>query len=248
MRTVWARTAGRSQVPAAPAGFHLPRCWPAVLTHSWKMYSCLDKSPFWETTETPAWRVLVPGGTRLETPAPSLRPDSQQGLQAPHLPALPAPLGAGGSHLYAALPTSPAPLSPCGRAGPTLVLSLVVVAGLVRDAVLMGVPPHRQVVAPLTGARVGAVEDVLHGQQGGGPRPLSLDVDPVCKGSNRAWSARPPGAPTQDQESRRSRGLPGRSRHGYVCLPCLPGCHEGRAGSVSEAARAQEAPAEGPAG
>lgn len=146
------------------------------------------------------------------------------------------------------LPSPTLPVRTCGRAGPTLVLSLVVVAGLVRDAVLMGVPPHRQVVAPLTGARVGAVEDVLHGQQGGGPRPLSLDVDPVCKGSNRAWSARPPGAPTQDQESRRSRGLPGRSRHGYVCLPCLPGCHEGRAGSVSEAARAQEAPAEGPAG
>lgn len=60
---------------------------------------------------------------------------------------------------------------------------------------LVGVAPHRQVIAALTGARVGAVEDVLHGQQGGGPGSLPLDVDPVCKGSTHTWSARTPHSP-----------------------------------------------------
>ena len=65
--------------------------------------------------------------------------------------------------------------------GPTLVLGLVVVAGLVRDAVLVRVGPHLHVVAALAGAGLRAVQDVLHRQKGGGPRPLPLDVDPICQ-------------------------------------------------------------------
>lgn len=70
------------------------------------------------------------------------------------------------------------------RAVPTLVLSLVVVAGLVGDAVPVGILPHRQVVTPLAGAGVAAVDHVLHRQQCGRPRPLPLDVDPVCGDSS----------------------------------------------------------------
>lgn len=78
------------------------------------------------------------------------------------------------------------------RVVPTLVLSLVVVAGLVGDAVPVGILPHRQVVAPLAGAGVAAVDHVLHGQQCGRPRPLPLDVDPVCGESSHMGRHRPP--------------------------------------------------------
>lgn len=48
------------------------------------------------------------------------------------------------------------------RAEPTLVFGLVVVAGLIGDAVLMSIGPHREVIASLTGASIAAVDDVLH--------------------------------------------------------------------------------------
>lgn len=69
-----------------------------------------------------------------------------------------------------------------------MVLGLVVVAGLVGDAVTVGILPHWQVVAPLAGASLTAVDDVLHGQQGGGPHPLPFDVDPICKAVPRKVS------------------------------------------------------------
>nr|KAF6303876.1 inositol polyphosphate-5-phosphatase F [Myotis myotis] len=73
-----------------------------------------------------------------------------------------------------------------------LVLGLVVVAGLVRNAVPLGVGPHLQVIAPLAGASHPAVDDVLHRQEGGGPCPLPLDVDPIRHGAGAA--VRPAGA------------------------------------------------------
>lgn len=61
----------------------------------------------------------------------------------------------------------------------TLVLGLVVVAGLVGDAVRVGVLPDAAVVAAVAGARLAAVHHVLHRQVGRGPRPLALDVDAI---------------------------------------------------------------------
>lgn len=66
------------------------------------------------------------------------------------------------------------------QAGPTLVFGLVVVAGLIGDAMLMGIGPHWKVIAAFTGASVATVDDVLHRKQGGGPRAFPLDVDAVC--------------------------------------------------------------------
>ena len=96
-----------------------------------------------------------------------------------------------------------------GWAEPTLVLGLVVVAGLVWDAVPVGVLPHRQVIAPLTRARVAAVDHVLHRQQCGRPRPLPLDVDPVCRGNSRMGRRPPPfllfwGGPPASRSTARS--------------------------------------------
>lgn len=66
------------------------------------------------------------------------------------------------------------------QAGPTLVFGLVVVAGLIGDAMLMGIGPHWKVIAAFTGASVATVDDILHRKQGGGPRAFPLDVDAVC--------------------------------------------------------------------
>ena len=61
----------------------------------------------------------------------------------------------------------------------TLVLGLVVVAGLVGDAVRVGVLPHPGVVPAVAAPGVAAVDHVLHGQVGGRPRPLAFDVDAI---------------------------------------------------------------------
>lgn len=61
-----------------------------------------------------------------------------------------------------------------------MVFGLVVVAGLIGDAMLMGIGPHWKVIAAFTGASVATVDDVLHRKQGGGPRAFPLDVDAVC--------------------------------------------------------------------
>lgn len=61
----------------------------------------------------------------------------------------------------------------------TLVLGLVVVAGLVRDAMLVGVLPDNAVVAAMTGAGLATVDHVLHGQVRRRPRPLPLNIDAI---------------------------------------------------------------------
>lgn len=43
-----------------------------------------------------------------------------------------------------------------------MVLGLVVVASLIRDAMLMGILPHRKVIAPLARASIAAVNDILN--------------------------------------------------------------------------------------
>lgn len=43
-----------------------------------------------------------------------------------------------------------------------MVLGLVVVAGLIRDAMAVGILPHRQVVAPFARASVATIQNVLH--------------------------------------------------------------------------------------
>lgn len=62
-----------------------------------------------------------------------------------------------------------------------MILGLVVVAGLVGDAVVVGVHPDPGVVPALAGAGVSTVNDVLHRQVGRRPSTFPLDVDSVCK-------------------------------------------------------------------
>lgn len=70
-----------------------------------------------------------------------------------------------------------------------MILGLVVVAGLVGDAVVVGVPPDPGVVPTLTGASISTVNDILHRQVGRGPGPFPLDVDSVCKGKKLEFVA-----------------------------------------------------------
>lgn len=62
-----------------------------------------------------------------------------------------------------------------------MILGLVVVAGLVRDAVVVGVHPDPGVVPALAGPRVSTVDDILHRQVGRRPSTFPLDVDSVCE-------------------------------------------------------------------
>lgn len=142
-------------------------------------------SPFSTRTPGPHFLILGPtqGALSHPPPGPATGPEKCVGLgSGPHLP-----WEEGGMRV---------PVCVClgagGRAVPTLVLGLVVVAGLVGDAVPVGILPHRQVVAPLTRARVATVDHVLHRQQCGRPRPLPLDVDPVCRGSSHMGRHPPP--------------------------------------------------------
>lgn len=64
----------------------------------------------------------------------------------------------------------------------TLILSLVVVAGLIWNAVVMGICPNAGVVSAFAGSRVGAVNHVLDREVGGRPRTFPLYVDAICKG------------------------------------------------------------------
>lgn len=72
---------------------------------------------------------------------------------------------------------------------PTLILGLVVVAGLVGDAVVVRVPPDPGVVPALAGPGISTVDDILHRQVGRRPSTFPLDVDSVCKGKKRAFAA-----------------------------------------------------------
>ena len=67
----------------------------------------------------------------------------------------------------------------------TLVLRLVVVAGLVWDARLVGVAVDGELPPALARARRGTVDDVLHGEVGRGPGAVPLHVDPVGEGARR---------------------------------------------------------------
>lgn len=64
-----------------------------------------------------------------------------------------------------------------------LVLGLVVVAGLVRDALSLSVGVHLTIPAALTGARAGAVDDVLRAEVG--VWPCALVEEDVCPVSER---------------------------------------------------------------
>lgn len=61
----------------------------------------------------------------------------------------------------------------------TLADGLVVVAGLVRDAMFVSVLPHPAVVSPLTGARLRAVDHVLDRNVSRWPRSFPLYVDAI---------------------------------------------------------------------
>lgn len=76
----------------------------------------------------------------------------------------------------------------------TLILSLVVVAGLVWNAMVVGVLPHARVVSTLAGSGIGAVDHVLNREVGRRPRTFSLYVDSICRdkksgfvGGIRGW-------------------------------------------------------------
>ena len=62
---------------------------------------------------------------------------------------------------------------------PTLVEGLVVVAGFVWDAMLVGVLPHGEVVPSVAGPGVGAVQHMLDRQVGRRPGSPPLNVDAV---------------------------------------------------------------------
>lgn len=70
-----------------------------------------------------------------------------------------------------------------------MILGLVVVAGLVGDAVVVRVPPDPGVVPALTGASISTVDDILHRQVGRGPGTFPLDVDSVWKDKKLGFAA-----------------------------------------------------------
>lgn len=63
----------------------------------------------------------------------------------------------------------------------TLILSLVVVAGLIWDAVVMGIHPNTRVVSTFTGSCLSTIDHILNRQVGRRPCPFSLYVDSICK-------------------------------------------------------------------
>lgn len=67
-----------------------------------------------------------------------------------------------------------------------LILGLVVVAGLIGNAVVVGVHPDPGVVPALTGPGVSTVDDILDRQVGRRPGTFPLDVDSVCQGAGAA--------------------------------------------------------------
>lgn len=61
----------------------------------------------------------------------------------------------------------------------TLVNCLVVVAGLIRDAMSVGILPHPSMLPSMTGARVCTVEHVLDRNVSRWPRSFPFDIDTV---------------------------------------------------------------------
>ena len=67
----------------------------------------------------------------------------------------------------------------------TLVLCLVVVAGLIGDPMFVSVLPNAAVIPSMARASVTAVDHILDGEIGGRPRSFPLNVDAIC--SDRKW-------------------------------------------------------------
>lgn len=63
----------------------------------------------------------------------------------------------------------------------TLILSLVVVAGLVWNAMVMGIHPNTWVVSTFTGSCVSTINHILNREVGRRPCTFSLYVDSICK-------------------------------------------------------------------
>lgn len=64
----------------------------------------------------------------------------------------------------------------------TLVFSLVVIARLIGDPVLIRILPDATVISPVAGAGASAVDDVLHWEISWRPRPFTLNVDAIWRG------------------------------------------------------------------
>lgn len=64
----------------------------------------------------------------------------------------------------------------------TLILSLVVVAGFIWNAVVVGIHPNTGVVSTFAGSCIGAVNHILNREVGGRPCTFSLYVDAICRG------------------------------------------------------------------
>lgn len=221
LRPSHAQEAGRGHVPAQPARF-LPAP-PARLLLENSPWTSIRLTKAREATQTSAPQIpksrCGPGhGAHRPDPLPNRT--QPPGLRGRGL----RPLSRSPPHP----PPWPQALRRRGGPGPTLVLGLVVVAGLIRDAVPVGVGPHGQVVAPLAGAGVAAVDDMLHRQQRGGPGPLPLDVDSVCKGSTQACWHCPPShprchaSPGGSALQRGLLGLPSTDAR-VTCSKCPPG-------------------------
>lgn len=72
----------------------------------------------------------------------------------------------------------------------TLVDSLVVVAGLVRDAMFVCIIPYPSMVSSMTGTRVSTVNHMLDGDVSRWPSASSLYVDTVYMKRQRKWSTK----------------------------------------------------------
>lgn len=63
----------------------------------------------------------------------------------------------------------------------TLILSLVVIARLIRDPVLVRILPDATVISSVAGAGVSTVDYVLHWEISWWPRPFTLNVDAIWR-------------------------------------------------------------------
>lgn len=65
---------------------------------------------------------------------------------------------------------------------PTLIFSLVIVAGLIWDAMIMGILPHSSVVSSMASPSVGTVENMLDREVSRGPGSFLLYVNTIWEG------------------------------------------------------------------
>lgn len=132
------------------------------------------------STRTPRPHFLIPqphpGGSIPSSPGPATGPESAGAWALDH--PCPGKQEACGAHVR-------------GVAAPTLVLGLVVVAGLVGCHAGERTPPHRQVIAPHKSPRRRSRSRAAAPTAVWTATPPSLDVDPVCRGNSR-MGRRPP--------------------------------------------------------